>query len=115
MIYAAATIATVMVISTAPVAAPAIRLDATGAFLYHAIAKSRCRQEIPLTSLTTFILFEFPDSYLGISGSSRLVHISCVHSGSVSAILCCSSYNSTLIASRSCSVRDGGGVMSSRG
>ena len=61
------------------------------------------------------ILFEFPDSYLGISGSSRLVHISCVHSGSVSAILCCSSYNSTLIASRSCSVRDGGGVISSRG
>ncbi len=61
------------------------------------------------------ILFEFPDSYLGISGSSRLVHISCVHSGSVSAILFCSSYNSTLIASRSCSVRDGGGVMSSRG
>ena len=30
--YAAATIATVKVISTAPVAAPAIRLDATGAF-----------------------------------------------------------------------------------
>ena len=61
------------------------------------------------------IVFELPDSYWDLSGSSRLVHISCVHSGSVSAILCCSSYSSTLIARCSCSVRDGGGVMSSRG
>lgn len=73
-------------------------------------------QQFAVDMVVTLVnIVKVPGCHFGVSGSFLVVHICCAHSGSVSAILCCSSYNSTLTANRSSSVRDGGGVMSSRG